>query len=322
MDIQSALDNLIFVVLLLTTIVYWAGLIYTNLNFLTKISFSGIAVANLGLFCLLSLRWLNYGYFPLSNLYESLMFLAWGITFTSAFLEQKTQSSILGAISTPISLFVVGFAGLSLPESMQTPSPLVPALKSNWLMMHVTVMMLSYASLIVGSLLGILFLILTVGREEEISLQGNSYGNNFSNTKLGNTAFFKEGLEENYSNLLLEDKLTAIVTKDNRLNLLESVDNLSYRTISFGFPLLTIGIIAGAVWANEAWGSYWSWDPKETWALITWLVFASYLHARITRSWQGRKPAIIASVGFIVVWICYLGVNFLGKGLHTYGQIL
>jgi cytochrome c-type biogenesis protein CcsB len=322
MEIQSFLDNLIFVVLLLTTIVYWAGLIYTNLKFLTKISFSGIAVANLGLFCLLSLRWLNYGYFPLSNLYESLMFLAWGITFTSAFLEQKTQSSILGAISTPISLLVVGFAGLSLPESMQTPSPLVPALKSNWLMMHVTVMMLSYASLIVGSLLGILFLILTAGREDEISLQGNSYGNNFSNTKLGNTAFFKEGLEENYSNLLLEEKLTAVVTKDNRLNLLESVDNLSYRTISFGFPLLTIGIIAGAVWANEAWGSYWSWDPKETWALITWLVFASYLHARITRSWQGRKPAIIASVGFIVVWICYLGVNFLGKGLHTYGQIL
>jgi cytochrome c-type biogenesis protein CcsB len=322
MEIQSFLDNLIFVVLLLTTIIYWAGLIYSNFKFLTKISFSGIVLANVGLFCLLSLRWLNYGYFPLSNLYESLMFLAWGITFTSAFLERKTQTSILGAISTPISLFVVGFAGLSLPESMQAPSPLVPALKSNWLMMHVTVMMLSYASLIVGSLLGILFLILTTGRKEEVSLQGNSYGNNLSNTKLGNIAFFKEDLEENYSNLLLEEKATVVVAKDNRLNLLESVDNLSYRTISFGFPLLTIGIIAGAVWANEAWGSYWSWDPKETWALITWLVFASYLHARITRSWQGRKPAMIASVGFIVVWICYLGVNFLGKGLHTYGQIL
>ena len=322
MDIQSFLDNLIFVVLLLTTIIYWAGLIYTNLKFLIKLSFNGILVANAGLFCLLSLRWLNYGYFPLSNLYESLMFLAWGITATSAFLEQKTQSSIIGSISTPISLFVVGFAGLSLPENMQAPSPLVPALKSNWLMMHVTVMMLSYACLIEGSLLGILFLILTTGREDEISLQGNSYGNTFSSSKLGNTAFFKEESEENYSNLLLEESTGIAVAKDNRLNLLESVDNLSYRTISFGFPLLTIGIIAGAVWANEAWGSYWSWDPKETWALITWLVFASYLHARLTRSWQGRKPALIASVGFIVVWICYLGVNFLGKGLHTYGQIL
>jgi cytochrome c-type biogenesis protein CcsB len=322
MDIQSSLDNLIFLVLLLTTIVYWAGLIYTDLKILTKVSFGGILTANISLFCLLSLRWLTYGYFPLSNLYESLMFLAWGITFTSAILEQKTRTSILGSISTPISLFVVGFAGLSLPESMQAPSPLVPALKSNWLMMHVTVMMLSYASLIVGSLLGILFLILTTGKKEEVILQGNSYGNSFSNNNLVSTAFYKEESSEEYSNLLLEDNSSIAIVKNNRLNLLESIDNLSYRTISFGFPLLTIGIIAGAVWANEAWGSYWSWDPKETWALITWLVFASYLHARITKSWQGRKPAIIASVGFIVVWICYLGVNFLGKGLHKYGQIL
>jgi cytochrome c-type biogenesis protein CcsB len=104
-----------------------------------------------------------------------------------------------------------------------------------------------------------------------------------------------------------------------RLSLADTLDNISYRVIGLGFPLLTIGIIAGAVWANEAWGSYWSWDPKETWALITWLVFAAYLHARITRGWQGRRPAILAATGFIVVWICYLGVNLLGKGLHSYG---
>ena len=204
---------------------------------------------------------------------------------------------------------------------MQSPSPLVPALKSNWLMMHVTVMMLSYASLIVGSLLGIFFLILVKGRKDEVSLQGNSYGRDFKNSTLKSTAFYKEESLETFPNLIVETSDNE-VTDTNRLNLLESVDNLSYRTISFGFPLLTIGIIAGAVWANEAWGSYWSWDPKETWALITWLVFASYLHARITKSWQGEKPAMIAAVGFVVVWICYLGVNFLGKGLHTYGQIL
>jgi cytochrome c-type biogenesis protein CcsB len=123
-------------------------------------------------------------------------------------------------------------------------------------------------------------------------------------------------------NPTIPSEYMEINVDNTKLNLLESIDNLSYRTISFGFPLLTIGIIAGAVWANEAWGSYWSWDPKETWALITWLVFASYLHARITKTWQGEKPAIIASVGFVVVWICYLGVNFLGKGLHTYCQVL
>jgi cytochrome c-type biogenesis protein CcsB len=321
MDIQSSLDNIIFLVLLIVTIFYWASVIYTNFKILSKISFYGTILANSLIFCLLGLRWLNYGYFPLSNLYESLLFLAWGITFTTIVLESKTKTSIVGSISNPISLFIVGFAGLSLPENMQAPSPLVPALKSNWLMMHVTVMMLSYASLIVGSLLGIFFLILTNGRKEEIVLQGNSYGKIFKENKLLDTAFYKEGSTGDYSTLVVEELEKTTSVKENRLTLLESIDNLSYRTISFGFPLLTIGIIAGAVWANEAWGSYWSWDPKETWALITWLVFASYLHARITKSWQGRKPAIIASFGFIVVWVCYLGVNFLGKGLHTYGQL-
>ena len=322
MDIQSALDNIIFLVLLIVTIFYWASIIYTDFKLLSKISFYGTVAANFLIFCLLGLRWLTYGYFPLSNLYESLLFLAWGITFTTILLESKSRTSIVGSISNPISLFIIGFAGLSLPESMQAPAPLVPALKSNWLMMHVTVMMLSYASLIVGSLLGIFFLILTNGKKEEIVLQGNSYGKSFQDAKLLDTAFYKEGSKDDYSTFVVEEVSASNASKDNRLSLLESVDNLSYRTISFGFPLLTIGIIAGAVWANEAWGSYWSWDPKETWALITWLVFASYLHARITKSWQGRKPAIIASFGFIVVWICYLGVNFLGKGLHTYGQML
>ncbi len=103
------------------------------------------------------------------------------------------------------------------------------------------------------------------------------------------------------------------------MNLADILDNTSYRLIGLGFPLLTIGIISGAVWANEAWGTYWSWDPKETWALITWLVFAAYLHSRITKGWQGRRPAILAATGFVVVWVCYLGVNLLGKGLHSYG---
>ena len=322
MDIQSSLDNIIFLVLLIVTILYWASIIYTDFKPFAKLSFYGTILANSLIFCLLSLRWLNYGYFPLSNLYESLLFLAWGISFTTIILEAKTKTSLIGSISNPISLFIVGFAGLSLPESMQAPSPLVPALKSNWLMMHVTVMMLSYASLIVGSLLGIFFLILTNGKKDEIILQGNSSGKVFKGSSLSNTAFYQESNIEDYSTLIVEKTADFVPDTKNRLTLLESVDNLSYRTISFGFPLLTIGIIAGAVWANEAWGSYWSWDPKETWALITWLLFASYLHARITKAWQGRKPAIIASFGFVVVWICYLGVNFLGKGLHTYGQML
>ena len=318
MNIQSLLDNLIFLTLLIVTLTYWANLVYSNINFFGKIGFYCNIAANFLIFTLLGLRWATFGYFPLSNLYESLMFLAWGITFISAVAEKQFKLTLVSAISSPISLFISGFATLSLPENMQAPAPLVPALKSNWLMMHVTVMMFSYASLIIGSLLGIFFLVLNAGNKNEISLQGSSNG---ITDPTPNIAFYTTADDLGLQPIINTQK-NSENTKSGRLTLLESIDNLSYRTISFGFPMLTIGIIAGAVWANEAWGTYWSWDPKETWALITWLVFASYLHARITKSWRGEKPAIIASIGFIVVWICYLGVNFLGKGLHTYGQIL
>ena len=196
---------------------------------------------------------------------------------------------------------------------MQKAAPLVPALKSNWLMMHVSIMMLSYSTLITGSLLSILFLFLTLGKN--VSLQGNSLGSTNSNNV--DTRNMSMAVLE----VTLPKKIDISTSSSDSLNLLEILDNLSYRIIGLGFPLLTTGIVAGAVWANEAWGAYWSWDPKETWALITWFVFAAYLHARITKSWQGKRPAILASIGFVVVWICYLGVNFLGKGLHSYGWI-
>jgi cytochrome c-type biogenesis protein CcsB len=99
----------------------------------------------------------------------------------------------------------------------------------------------------------------------------------------------------------------------------EELDGLSYRTITVGFLLLSVGLVSGAVWANEAWGSWWSWDPKETWAFITWLVYAAYLHTRLVRGWQGRKPALVAAVGLVVIAVCYIGVNLLGIGLHSYG---
>jgi ABC-type transport system involved in cytochrome c biogenesis permease subunit len=157
MNVQIFLDNLIFSNLLFVTILYWASLAYGNFKLLTKLAFYGNCLANILLVTLLGLRWLNFGYFPLSNLYESLMFLTWGIVSFSLFIENQSKITLTGPLSSPVALFVSGFASLSLPESMQVPSPLVPALKSNWLMMHVTVMMLSYASLIIGSLLSIFF---------------------------------------------------------------------------------------------------------------------------------------------------------------------
>nr|BBN51428.1 cytochrome c biogenesis protein [Halimeda borneensis] len=200
--------------------------------------------------------------------YEALIFLSWSFTFIHLIIE--TQISWAGTILSPTALFLNAFASFRLPESLQKLSPLIPALQSNWLMMHVTVMLLSYATLIVGCILSIAFLFL-----------------------------FK-----------------------SKTKILNQLDQLSFRSIGIGFPLLTVGILSGSVWANEAWGSYWSWDPKETWSFITWIIFAIYLHLRLNKKWSGFKSAILGTIGFFVVWICFLGVNFLAKGLHSYGWFL
>lgn len=300
--LKNSLDNLVFLGLFIGVLGYWIGVAFPSLKVGNKIGFYSILSSNVFITSILTWRWFESGYFPLSNLYESLLFFTWGVTFLSLLLESFTSLSLLGAIISPLAMFIVGFATLSLPDGMQKAAPLVPALKSNWLMMHVSIMMFSYSTLIIGSLLSIVFLVLTKGKQ--VNLKGSSIG----------SITIQE--VETFRNVDSNDGVVK-----GKLNLLESLDNLSYRIIGLGFPLLTIGIIAGAVWANEAWGSYWSWDPKETWALITWLVFAAYLHTRITKSWQGKGPAVLASLGFVVVWICYLGVNFLGKGLHSYGWI-
>lgn len=351
--LQNQLDNISFLVLLVTMLIYWVGAAFPGIPYLSALGTTGIAIANLCIATLLGARWLEAGYFPISNLYESLFFLTWGITTIHLIAENMSRSRLVGVVTAPVTMGITAFAALTLPSEMQISEPLVPALKSNWLMMHVSVMMLSYAALMVGSLLAIAFLVVTRG--QNVELRGSSVGTGGyrDRNELKASSYYQ--LHRNGSQPTSPSPanqissglagvsqgngtssmavLNAVSTEPSslsavslvktlslqRLNLADILDNISYRIIGLGFPLLTIGIIAGAVWANEAWGSYWSWDPKETWALITWLVFAAYLHARITRGWQGRRPAILAGTGFIVVWICYLGVNLLGKGLHSYG---
>lgn len=308
-EIQNLASNLVFGILLFTMITYWINLsLFNNRSTISKLANFTTLFANLTLFFILCSRWLIAGYFPLSNLYESLLFLTWILLTIYLYIEKKTNSKLIGALLIPLALLINGFANLTLSPEMQKSSPLVPALQSNWLMMHVSMMLFSYGTLIVGSLLCILFLI--ISRAKEVNLKSLD---NFS------LPFYNIMLDYYETNLLSPSNQ---ISELGKLKLLESIDNWSYRIIGLGFPLLTIGIISGGVWANEAWGSYWSWDPKETWALITWLVFATYLHARITKGWEGKKTAILGSLGFFVIWICYLGVNFLGKGLHSYGWVL
>jgi len=307
-EIQNFLSNIVFGVLLITMISYWINLSFFNKkSFLLKFGQANSILANVLLFFILCSRWIVAGYFPLSNLYESLLFLTWILLTVYLYIEIKTNSRLIGAILIPITLLINGFANLTLSPEMQKSSPLVPALQSNWLMLHVSMMLLSYGTLIMGSLLSILFLVISKNKEIDLKFDQNS------SLPLSNVML------EYYETKIISP--TTNVSELGKLKLLQSLDNWSYRIIGLGFPFLTIGIISGGVWANEAWGSYWSWDPKETWALITWLVFATYLHARITKGWEGNRTAILGGLGFFVIWICYLGVNFLGKGLHSYGWI-
>ena len=261
-----------------------------------------VAVANLLLTAQLVLRWWESGHFPISNLYESLCFLAWACTLTQLLVERTWPSPIVAAAATPMGLGCIAFASFALPDQLQTSAPLVPALRSSWLVMHVSVIMVSYAALLVGSLLSLA--VLFTDRGEALELRSSSIG----------SGGYRRAVATTDGGLI---QLQSVQFSTN-----EQLDSLSYRTITVGFLMLTVGIVSGAVWANEAWGSYWSWDPKETWALICWLVYAAYLHTRLSRGWQGRRPALVAVAGLVVIAVCYIGVNLLGIGLHSYGWFL
>ncbi|MCY4236366.1 MAG: c-type cytochrome biogenesis protein CcsB [Cyanobacteria bacterium MAG CAR2_bin_4] len=261
-----------------------------------------VAGANLFLAALLLRRWMDTGHFPVSNLYESLCFLSWCASFTQLLLMRISHHAWIPALTTPLALGTLAFASFALPSSLQTANSLVPALRSSWLVMHVSVIMASYGALLVGSALAVG--VLLVNRDQAVAIRGSSIGSGGLRTPT----------------MAMGDNSTGLTSET--FSQAERLDNLSYRTITVGFLLLSIGIISGAVWANEAWGSWWSWDPKETWALICWLVYAAYLHTRLNRGWHGRRSAVLAASGFVVVVICYIGVNLLGVGLHSYGWFL
>lgn len=223
------------------------------------------------------LRWLEsyqmgIGHAPFSNLYESLVFFAWTIAVVYLMLEYIYKNRAIGAFVLPLAFLSLAYAGLH-PSEIQ---PLVPALKSNWLIAHVVTCFLGYAGFALAAGLGVMHLI---GGPERS--------------------------QAGFSSLLPSQAI---------------LNDLIYQTIVIGFLLLTGGIITGAIWAHTAWGTYWSWDPKETWSLITWFVYAAVLHARMVRGWAGRRIAIMALVGFGCVLFTYFGVNTLLPGLHSYAR--
>nr|ARC97320.1 cytochrome c heme attachment protein [Alchemilla pectinata] len=266
-------------------------------------------------FCITGLlvtRCIYFGHLPLSDLYESLIFLSWGFSIIHMIPYFKKQQTHLSAITAPSVIFTQGFTTSGFLNEMHQSTILVPALQSHWLMMHVSMMVLSYAALLCGSLLSLALIIITFRKFIRIFSK--------SNNLLTESFSFGEIEYVNERNNVLQN--TSLISSQNyyRYQLIQQLDRWSYRIISLGFILLTIGILSGAVWANEAWGSYWNWDPKETWAFITWTIFAIYLHIRTNKNYETLNSAIVASMGFLIIWICYFGVNLLGIGLHSYGS--
>jgi cytochrome c-type biogenesis protein CcsB len=226
------------------------------------------------------LRWvesyqLGIGHAPLSNLYESLVFFACTIIFIYLFIERKYQNRVIGAFTTPIAFLALAYASMS-PNISDRIQPLIPALKSNWLIAHVIACFIGYGAFAVACAVSFMYLV-------------------------------KQKSSDNKSSIL------------NLLPDVDMLDDLNHRLVMFGFLFLSVGIITGAVWAHSAWGRYWGWDPKETWSLITWFVYATLLHARMMRGWRGKRTAILSIGGFAAVLFTYFGVNLL-PGLHSYGS--
>nr|YP_009123575.1 cytochrome c heme attachment protein [Physalis peruviana]AJN90356.1 cytochrome c heme attachment protein [Physalis peruviana]WLG16160.1 cytochrome c biogenesis protein CcsA [Physalis peruviana] len=268
----------------------------------------GIIVTFFCITGLLVTRCISSGHFPLSDLYESLIFLSWSFSLIHIIPYFKKNLLILSKITGPSAIFTQGFATSGILTEIHQSGILVPALQSEWLIMHVSMMILGYAALLCGSLLSVALLVITFRKNRKLFYKSIYKSNVFLNESF----FLGENVLEN----------TSFFSAKNyyRSQLIQQLDYWSYRVISLGFTFLTIGILSGAVWANEAWGSYWNWDPKETWAFITWIIFAIYLHTRTNRNLRGANSAIVASMGFLIIWICYFGVNLLGIGLHSYGS--
>lgn len=239
-------------------------------------------VAVVGNFVGLLLRWresytLGIGHAPLSNLYESLMFFALTIGVLYLYVERRYKTHVIGAFAMPLAFLAMAYASMS-PTISDRIQPLIPALKSNWLIAHVMACFVGYAAFAIAFGISIMYL---------IRPQDNGAA--------------QEGLLQ-------------------RLPSAKVLDELTHQLVMFGFLWLSAGIITGAVWANSAWGRYWGWDPKETWSLITWLVYAALLHFRLMRGWRGKRIAILSIVGFMAVMFTYFGVNLL-PGLHSYGSM-
>lgn len=264
----------------MATIGYWIGL-FARSEFVNKVSsaitWSAVVMGLVGLM----VRWYesyllgaDIGHIPISNLYEVFVLFAIITALLYLFYEERYANRQMGAFAlTVISAAVAFLLWYAFDRQAQGIQPLVPALQSYWMKLHVPANFVGYGAFSLAAMVGVAY-------------------------------------------LLAEKGILA-----SRLPPLEVLDDVMYKAIAIGFAFFTVATILGAVWAAEAWGSYWSWDPKETWALIVWLNYAAWLHLRLVKGLRGTMPAWWAAVGLVVTVFAFLGVNMFLSGLHSYGSL-
>lgn len=272
------------------------------------------------------LRGVEAARFPLSNLYESLLWFAWAIMGGYIWINRAYGLGQLGWLASMVAATMFLY-GSWLPSNQHEITPLVPALVSYWRQIHVPPLIVSYAVFFLSGLCGLLQL-WAAGRRQAVYSSVATIAACVAAIVLG--TFSKVSVLWLQLLFVGGSALGMVISwfmlkhvDEGRMNVERAgiYDDVSYRCVAIGFPLLTIGIITGGLWANHAWGSYWSWDPKESMALVTWLSYAAYIHLRIHRELSAEKLSLVAVVGLILTLLTYLGFNTLGfGGLHSYGQ--
>lgn len=271
----------------LATIFYFAGLVVGN-DFLEKTGSSLTWVALVMGLTGLMVRWYEsylidpeFGHIPVSNLYEVFILFCVITGLIYLYYEQLYKNRSLGGfVLLVISAAVAFLLWYSFDRGAHEIQPLVPALKSYWMKIHVPANFVGYGAFALAAMTSVAYLL-------------------------------KDYAQNRYPDGLMNKRLPS----------LEMIDDITYKAIALGFAFFTIATILGAMWAAEAWGGYWSWDPKETWALIVWLNYAAWLHLRFTKGWRGVHMAWWAIVGLFITLFAFLGVNMFLSGLHSYGEL-
>ncbi len=329
----------------MSTVLYWIGLLAPNkarsaadggdntaLKLGTGFAWAAVVMALIGSL----VRWYEshqigsgIGHIPVSNLYEVFVMFCWMTTLFYLYYEQHYRTRALGAFAMLIVSAAVGFLlWYTLVREAHAIQPLVPALQSWWMKLHVPANFVGYGTFAIAAMVAFAYLIKQQATEQRwwklaplwllgvvLCFEPMVFRREVDPLSTYWAIYF------GISALLVAGIISLRGRIGEKLPSFEVLDDVMYKAIAIGFAFFTIATILGALWAAEAWGGYWSWDPKETWALIVWLNYAAWLHMRLMKGLRGAVSAWWALVGLAVTTFAFLGVNMFLSGLHSYGEL-